>query len=445
VVGETVADLVLLTGGASRATWAFSTPTRQLILRLDPPMAIGHQMELEARCIRAAAACGVPVPGIVSVSDDASALGSSYMILERIAGETIPRRILRDGEFAQGRERLVSQSAAALAAIHRVDPDAVAGLEESDQLASWAAKLHELAEGLPALEAGLKWLEQHRPPGGGRVLVHGDFRMGNLMVDSQGLRSVLDWELSHVGDPLEDLGWMCVRAWRFGSPLPVLGLGTYEELSLAYEAAGGGPVDPEGLFWWELFGTWRWGIMCAAMAATARAFGSLSVEMAAIGRRTCENEWDVLHCLALAGLTATAGPEAEAAPGAVPGVDGEPAPTRTDLHGPPRLEELVAAVRGWIDDSVRPAVDPTLAFHARVASNVLATIKREIELGPGQQATHLELLTRLGVASEAELAAAIRCGSLAYDDPEVLGAIRWGVKAKLDVAHPGYGDARAEK
>ncbi len=425
---------MLLTGGASRTTWAFSTPTRPLILRLDPPMAVDHSMELEARCIRAAATAGVPVPSVVAVSDDPATLGSAYMVLERISGETIPRRILRDEGFAKARPRLVSQAAAALAAIHRIDPGTVAGLDDSDQLAFWARRLRELPDGYPALELGLKWLEDHRPPAraGAQVLVHGDFRMGNLMVDAEGLCSVLDWELCHTGDPLEDLGWMCVRAWRFGSSQPALGLGDYDELRGAYEAAGGTPVDLEALKWWELFGTWRWGVICAGMAAAARTFGKMSVEVAAIGRRTCENEWDVLVCLERAGLSAPA-PEGSAAAAA--------ATEQANLHGPPSLEDLVAAVRGWLETSVKPAVDTTLGFHTRVAGNVLATIQREIELGPSQAVVHQELLESLGASSESDLAAAISSGRLAYDDPDVLGAIRWSVKAKLDVAHPGYDSA----
>src|SRR5690606_13599974 len=125
----------------------------------------------------------------------------------------------------------------------------------------------------------------------------GDFRLGNLMVDQAGLAGVLDWEISKIGDPVEDLGWFCVRAWRFGSPLPAGGMGTREALLEAYESAGGGRVDPEVPHCWELYGTLRWGLICVMQAQVHLAGLSRSMELAAIGRRVCENEWDVLGLL----------------------------------------------------------------------------------------------------------------------------------------------------
>ena len=90
-------------------------------------------------------------------------------------------------------------------------------------------------------ELALQWLKRHRPPEPARLsLVHGDFRNGNLMVDDDGLRAVLDWEMAHLGDPMEDLGWICVNSWRFGRhELPVGGFGTREQLFAGYVEAGG--------------------------------------------------------------------------------------------------------------------------------------------------------------------------------------------------------------
>jgi aminoglycoside phosphotransferase (APT) family kinase protein len=96
---------------------------------------------------------------------------------------------------------------------------------------------------------------------------------------------------------MEDLGWLCVKAWRFGGELPVAGLGTYDELFESYEAAGGAPVDPVVVHWWEVLGTWKWAIMCILQASVHLNGAARSHELAAIGRRVCENEYDLLLAL----------------------------------------------------------------------------------------------------------------------------------------------------
>jgi aminoglycoside phosphotransferase (APT) family kinase protein len=135
------------------------------------------------------------------------------------------------------------------------------------------------------------------PPSVDPVLVHGDFRMGNIVVAETGLRAVLDWEISHWGDPMEDLGWLCVRSWRFGNiDLPVGGFGGREALFTAYEQAGG-QVDPERVRYWEIFGSLKWGVMCATMAATFLSGADRSVDRGTIARRSSEAELDLLYML----------------------------------------------------------------------------------------------------------------------------------------------------
>ena len=131
----------------------------------------------------------------------------------------------------------------------------------------------------------------------GKCLIHGDFRLGNLLIGEDGLRAVLDWEIAHFGDPAEDLGWMCVRAWRFGGKGTVAGIGTYENLLDAYEETSGKRVSLETLLWWEIFGTLRWGIICLQMGGDFRAGRTSSIEIATIGRRVAENEYDLLTAL----------------------------------------------------------------------------------------------------------------------------------------------------
>jgi aminoglycoside phosphotransferase (APT) family kinase protein len=148
-------------------------------------------------------------------------------------------------------------------------------------------------------ELAIRWLgERCPPPPETPKLVHGDFRNGNLMVGPEGVRAVLDWEIAHVADPMEDLGWICVGSWHFGvDHLPVGGFGLREDLWAGYEAAGGAPVRREHALWWEVFGSLRWGIMCAGMAGAFRTVDP-NIERAVIARRASETEVDLMRLIA---------------------------------------------------------------------------------------------------------------------------------------------------
>jgi aminoglycoside phosphotransferase (APT) family kinase protein len=295
----TITELRRLSGGASRETWSLAADGRPLILQRDRPGSIrtGGGMATEAVLLAAAAAEGVPVAPLVSAGGVDSPLGAPYLVTERIDGETIPRKLLRDEQWAGVLPRLASQCGAALAAIHRLPVDAAPALEHQDQVEQFLALLDVLGEPHPAFELGFRWLQRNRPPAQPATIVHGDFRNGNLIVGSDGIRAVLDWELAHLGDPMEDLGWLCVRAWRFGAALPVGGFGAREDLFAAYEEAGGGKVDPEVVRWWEVLGTVKWGVMCIIQSRSHLDGLSRSVELATIGRRVCENEHDVLELI----------------------------------------------------------------------------------------------------------------------------------------------------
>lgn len=313
-----VKDLRLLTGGASRQTWSFDAvleseaeevATLPLILRCDPPGGPQAVMDrsLEFRTIAAAHREKVLVPKPYFLGDDR--LGVPFFIMERVEGETIPRRLFRDPAYAQARQVLTEQMGARLARIHSVSI-AKHGLADlpgpqhgrspaEEEIARYEEMYRTMArEPHPAFELAFRWLRQHLPARQEQVLVHGDYRMGNLMFDSNGLRAILDWELAHIGDPLEDLGWMCVRSWRFGNDdLPVGGVGTREAFWQAYEEAGGYPVDRARARFWEIFGNLRWGVICLNMTQPFLDGLSTSVELAAIGRRTSETEWELLHLM----------------------------------------------------------------------------------------------------------------------------------------------------
>ncbi len=292
--GAEITDLARLSGGASRETWRFRADG---IDRIVQRQRAGDErdMMIEAAVISAAADADVQVPALLRA--DPGTDGTASMIVEAIEGETIARKILRDEEFAAVRPRLAGQFGTALAAVHRIDVDAVVGLERSDQVARYTEAMDELGKPYPMLELVRRWLIDHQPAAGDPCVVHGDFRLGNMIVGPDGLRSVIDWELAHIGDPMEDLGWLCVKAWRFGQAPPVAGLGDYDELFTAYEAAGGRTVDPDAVRWWEVLGTWKWAIMCILQAEVHLSGSARSHELAAIGRRVCENEHDLFLAL----------------------------------------------------------------------------------------------------------------------------------------------------
>jgi len=421
-------DLRRLTGGASRETWAFTAlsragGSRRLVLRRDPPGA-GRQegMAREAAVIAAAGHAGVAVPRLVDASTDGAILGAPYLISEHVDGETIARRLLREPRYASARAGMAAELGRTLARIHRIPVGAVPGLTAADPLEDLRESCDALGEPLPAIEIALRWLARHRPDEVPETVVHGDFRTGNLIIDPGGLRAVLDWELVHRGDPREDLGWLCVKCWRFGSPLPAGGFGTVEQLLDGYAEVAGYRPDPEAVRWWQIYGTARWAVGCRGMAERHLSGQTPSVELAAIGRRVCEQEHDLLLALGLPAEPAAARP---------------PAPG-SDLHGHPTAAELVAAVSMFLREDVMAAAEGRLNFLARVAANVLDGVERELLFGPEQERRHRERLAVFAQEDQAGLAAAIRAGVLDAEDPALLATVRAAVTDRLAVANPRY-------
>jgi len=440
----TVREPRRLSAGASRQTWAMELSVaggapRPVVLQRELPGGVraAAGMAGEAELLLAASAEGVPVAAVVASDagpDGDDALGA-WIVLEHVDGETIPRRILRDDEFEHARQRLVDQCGRALAGIHCIPLDRAGELTSGDQVDQFRGVLDFFGDPHPAFEIAFRWLEANRPAGQRPdAVVHGDFRIGNLIVGHDGLRAVLDWELAHLGDPAEDLGWFCSRAWRFGSPLEAGGVGTIEDLVAAYRAAGGSDLGIDDVRWWQVLGTLKWGIMCIVQASRHQSGASRSVELAAIGRRVAETEEDVLALIDGPPDATTSAAGGEGGSGSGSGTVSE---ASTGPHVRPTTAELLEAVSEYLG-TVRDEVPGRLGYHARVAGNVVNLVGRELDLGPAVATAHRARLDALGVADDGALAAGLRSGDVDWTDPTVRDSVRASVRDTLAIAHPGY-------
>jgi aminoglycoside phosphotransferase (APT) family kinase protein len=308
-------DLRRLTAGATKATWTFTAQigdTRQaLVLQTSAPASRPAGDTTQSRLpvltgkesvavLVAAGKAGVPTPAVRAVLGPDCGLGEGC-ITDFVAGETIGRRILREPRFAALREDFSRHCGEILASIHAMDAASVPFLARMDaarQIALYRDVYDSYNYPVPALEVAFRWAEDHRPPAARTTMTHGDFRMGNLICGEQRVQAVLDWELACFGDPVQDLGWLCVRTWRFGGAHPVGGIGRRADLFAAYERASGMAVDPAHVHFWEVWGSIRWAVMCLIKGLAHRSDGSQpTVESLAIGRRMEEPLFDFLEFL----------------------------------------------------------------------------------------------------------------------------------------------------
>lgn len=310
---KSMGELNRLSGGASQETYAFEAQTDKgtipLILRRAPGGTSDRSgagehtgaLAVEAKTIIAARKSGVPAPDIIYVTKPEDGAGEAY-VMERIEGETLARRILRDKEFDSVRPKLAYQCGQAFAQIHAADVSGIPELKLQtgpEVLEAHYERYKNMNQPKPVMDLAFKWLRERLKEPRKTVLVHGDFRNGNLMFQPEkGLVAVLDWELIHLGDPLEDLAWVCVNSWRFGNTNKVVGgFGDVEEMLKGYRDAGGDDYTVEDVRTYEVLGSLKWGLGCMGMYEAFRSGYDRSVERAAIGRRVSENEIDLVNLL----------------------------------------------------------------------------------------------------------------------------------------------------
>lgn len=297
-----------LSGGANMETWSFDWQSGEakepLILRRLPSGGTSDEgdahkldIETEAKVIGAAVKHGVAAPKVRLVLNETNDLGKGF-VMSRERGEALPNRLLVDAQYAAAREKLAFQCGAELGKIQQVPLDALpAGLPDNSgdaMLKRLRAMIDQYGAASPVHEVAFKWLQDNAPASTQKVLVHGDFRMGNILVDEQGLVAVLDWEMAYIGHPAADIGLMCANVWRFGSPLPVGGFGVYEDLLSGYESVTGTRPTMEEIRYWQVVTTLGWGLVCLMMQDMYRSGKDRSLERAAIGRRVSESEIDLM-------------------------------------------------------------------------------------------------------------------------------------------------------
>lgn len=308
LIGADVSRVEQLSGGASSATFAVDAVKADgtpwpLILQCAATGSVpegGLPRADQARLQQIAFAAGLPVAEVVRVLAPDDGLGEGF-VMARLPGEALASKWLKLPDYAPARAILTRQCAEVLARLHQMPMAAAAGLSlpagsTAQSLDRMFANYRRFGVDSPVFDLAFAWLRERVADRPAANIVHGDFRSGNFLVAPDGLVAVLDWELAHLGDGHEDLGWLCCNSWRFGVwDKPVGGFGERDELYAAYEAAGGGPVDRERAAFWEVFGTLKWGIACLQLGDDHVSGRLRNVERAAIGRRVSEVELDLMH------------------------------------------------------------------------------------------------------------------------------------------------------
>lgn len=428
-----------LTAGASQETFRILIDTRQgeqqFALRRSPTSTsdelIPGQMPLdtEARLLQLANEAGIPVPGLVYVLTPADELGQGYF-MQWLEGETLGQRIVRSEALAEVRPLLARQCGEALARIHAIEVDEA--LTRMLPTTTPEALVHESWDSYkalnlpqPMIDFTARWLLQNLPTGARQTLVHGDFRNGNLMIDETGIRAVLDWELAQIGDPVRDLGWLCVNSWRFGqAELPVGGFGVIEDMLEGYRTVSGIDIDRDDLTFWLVFGSFWWSIATLSMALTWRTGETPSLERPVIGRRSSEGQMDCVNLL-------------------IPGKFQHLADRPLDQgHQLPMPAELLEGVRKFLKEDVAANQQGRSAFLAKVAANSLGIAQRELLHGQALAQREEERLQKLLGEGDLEqlrwqLVHALRA-DLPLDTPGLDEHLRETVAGQLAIDQPFY-------
>ena len=407
--------LARLTGGATMESWRFEADGEAFVLRRAPSQVMladrpfGH--DTEAAIIRSAAAKGVSAPEIVVELEDDDGIGSGF-VMRALPGTPDPKAILAMDEP----ERLLSECAAQLARIHSMGrsdvPSDVPVMDYREAIAELKDRFQEAGGDRPILALGLRWLADNCPEPVEPVLNHGDYRLGNLLVQDDGLTGVLDWELAHFGDWHEDLAFGCLPVWRFGAyDKPALGLGSLEDYFDAYEANGGRPVDPARFRFWTIYRMVWWALGCLKNAQLWRSGQDRMLERVVISRRTSEQELDLLLLLE------------ENASEFDRRSRIEPIRSLNDGYGEADEGELAIAISEWLG-TIKHRLEGHDRFQLAVARNALGMIAR-----------YSDVMPLVGLVEECD---EILEGKRGFETPGLCKELRETTLQKVSVDSPKY-------
>lgn len=441
-LGEgTVTELTRLSGGASMESWRFSFGERALVLRrlpfqAEPAVAADNDvgaisLETQAGLIAYLHGVGLCVPEVIAQLPPNGPMGEGF-IMACVEGEALPARLLNKPEYETARERLSAQCAAELARIHSVPvvdlPVTLPRQSPRDLLVEQEAFYRQFGSANAVFELAFGWLAEHCPEPQSYSLVHADFRMGNFLVNGEGLTAVLDWEVAHIGDPLRDISFLCIPSWRFGHyNKEAGGFAGLDDWLADYERASGKTVPRESFNWWMIFNMLWWGVTCLRLGSTYRDGSVPSVERTVIGRRVSEVEVDLL--LALAAKRGVAEDKLEA----------PPATLKPDLPLAQEMTyfEMLEALGQWNKSEVMASASGHQMFAARVANNALGIARRALLLDGLYSERQAERLSQLDYARD-DLCAALRNDFTVCLDGPCWNHLRLTTLERLMIDQPQY-------
>jgi aminoglycoside phosphotransferase (APT) family kinase protein len=422
-----------LTGGANMESWRIDYGPHSWVMRRVPPgieqsasdIESKIDVDAEAAVIAAAIRKGVTAPHIVGSLVEADDLGSGFVML-RIDGETLPHKILANPDYAKALQNLTRQCAEQLAKIHAVPlaelPSHLPNASPAEMVEALATRYAESGAHIPVFDLALHWLANNLPTPRAPVLVHGDFRMGNLMINDHGIAAVLDWEVAHIGDAAHDLAYLCMPSWRFGHyDRLVGGFGQLDDLLASYKEMSGIDIAVADITFWMILSSLGWGMGTLLFAQLWRSGQDKTLERAVVGRRTSETEIDLL--LMLEDRFDFAQPQLNWSLPDIKAPQGETA-----------AAELIEALILWDEESVMPNAAERDLFQARVARNALRILSRAALYGNDFAQHKAERLSKLGL-TQIELCSKLRSGRF---DENILEHLRLDLLERLHIDQPKY-------